>query len=1654
MSELEQETLSPTKRALLAVKKLQAQVDALQYQRTEPIAIIGMACRFPGGVNSPEQYWELLARGGDAITEVPAERWDVDAYYDADPAAKGKIYNRYGGFIADVDKFDPQFFGISPREAEMLDPQQRLWLEVCWEALERAGIPPFTLRDTPAGIFASSEHLDYLHLAAASGQELNLYTGTGNMHSVTSGRLAHFLGTQGPAVTMDTACSASLVAIHFACQALRTGDCNLALAGGVNLILNPLISSLASQGRVFAPDGRCKTFSAAADGYTRSEGCGVLVLKRLSDAQQAGDAVLAVIRGTAVNHDGHSSGLTVPNGISQQKLIRQALANAGVTPDEISYVEAHGTGTVLGDPIEIDALGAVFGERTQPLLLGAVKTNIGHTEAAAGVAGVMKVVLALQHDVIPPQIHFQAPNPHIPWAQLPFVIPTTPQAWPTAKRLAGISSFSLSGTNAHAIIEAAPQIAQDASEQPVAAATPYQLLTLSAKSEKALTVMAKQYADHFATLLAQPAATQPSLAAIAYTTQVARSHFEHRLSVVASSLAQAHQTLTAFDRGQALGGIYQGTPTLDPPKIAFLFPGQGAQYVNMGRQLYTTQPIFRQAIDECDQILQRYLGRSLLPLLYPDLTPATGAVNGQGASLYETKYAQPALFTVCYALTQLWAAWGVQPDLVIGHSTGEYIAACVAGVFSLEDSLKLVVERSQLMHGLPAGGEMVAVMASEATINTFLAEHPGLTIAAINGPESVVLSGLQSDVQAALTALQQRGLKTKVLAIPLAAHSLMMEPILDDLEQAVRNVARHIPRLPLVSSPFGSVVSTELTDPAYWRRHLRHPVRFADGVRTLHEQGCNFFIEISPKPVLLNTAQQCVPGAGVWVTSLREGQDDWQQLLSSIGVLYAHGLNIDWRALHGAAALRKVMLPTYPFQRRHYWVGNGQQGSSAVVMPKTPLLDLLQQGNTQGLTELLQRSGQFTATETPLLQKAMQVLVQQQTQLAVTQQNTPAAEATIHTQPALYQLSWQAQPRQESSLPLLTPGVWLILADQAGVGCTLAELLREHDQTCYLIYAGDHYQQDGETWTVNPSAPAEFVQLCQACRERGPIRGVIQLWGLDSADASTLIPETLATAQALTLGGLLHMSQALLKQGEQPRIWGVTRGAVSVTASSATEQSVAETQIAVAQSSLWGLGRSLALELPDLWGGLLDLDPVPPLITEGQLFMAAATILTELWDAQGEAQLAYRNGMRYAARLVEATPVQTTESRIIHPDATYLITGGLGALGLHVARWLVTQGANHLVLIGRRGLGDQANTATSPIAPLTAAGCTVQVLQADVAQANDVARVLATIAATMPPLRGVIHTAGVIDDGILLQQNWSRFQTVLAPKVTGSWQLYTQTATVPLDFMVFFSSAAALLGSAGQSNYAAANAFMDALAEFGQHSGRRTLSIGWGSWGGAGLAEQRAGRGETLIAPQRGLEIMQSLLTQSGPPACCSHVGVMAMDWYEFSRTLGGALPYLAKLDFGAGKHADDTVDMEVASVSLRTQLTQALPDERPALLGDYLKTEVARVLGAYELPEARQRFFDIGMDSLMALQLSTRLRTALEIPFPTTLVFEYPSVDLLTRYLLNDVLALNAPPLPTAVQPAVAAAEASAASIQQMSTAELEALIDQELASLLGSGQ
>ncbi len=900
--------LPPQKVKLLAAQ-LQARLDALENQRIEPIAIVGMSCRFPGGANTPESFWGMLQNGVDAISEVPPERWNIDDYYDPDPEKPGRMSTRWGGFLTDVDRFDSHFFGIAPREAMGLDPQQRLLLELTWEALERAGQSPDQLMDSDTGVFVGIAGNDYLHLQKDSGVEsLDAYFASGNAHSTASGRLSYVLGLHGPSFPVDTACSSSLVATHLAVQSLRNGECRQAIVGGINLILMPETTITLSKAHMLSPDGRCKAFDSRADGFVRSEGGGVIILKCLSDAQADGDTILALIRGSAVNQDGRSNGLTAPNGPSQEAVIRTALANGRVSSQQISYVEAHGTGTSLGDPIEVQALSAVLGEnRDEPLMIGSVKTNVGHLESAAGIAGLIKTVLMLQHEQIPPHLHLQEPNPHISWSELPIAIPTKLTPWQNEnEKFAGVSSFGFSGTNSHIILSSPPPV----EEKKSGLERSLHLFTLSARSETALQQLAEGYVDHLSH-------QQADITDLAYTANAGRSHFSQRLALVAGTTKEVQEKLSAFVQGEQredlIFGKVQGTRQ---PRIAFLFTGQGAQYNGMARQLYDSQPTFRGTLDKCDQLLRLYLNRSLLSVIFADDESEAALIN-------ETAYTQPALFAVEYALAEMWRSWGIEPSVVMGHSVGEFVAACVAGVFSLEDGLKLIAERARLMQELPSGGGMAAVFSDEATVSPVIAPYADqLSIAAINGPSNVVISGLDQALSEVLAALSRQGIKSRRLSVSHAFHSPLMETILDDFERIASSVSFSEPEIGLISNVTGQfTASNQVTDPHYWREHIRQPVRFADAMLALHQSGCEVFVEIGPNPTLLSMGQRCLPeGVGTWLPSLRQGKEDWHTLLSSLGQLYTMGAEVDWKNFDRDYGRRKLVLPTYPFQRKRYWV--------------------------------------------------------------------------------------------------------------------------------------------------------------------------------------------------------------------------------------------------------------------------------------------------------------------------------------------------------------------------------------------------------------------------------------------------------------------------------------------------------------------------------------------------------------------------------------------------------------------------------------------------------------------------------------------------------------------------------------------------------------
>ena len=900
--------LPPKKLALLAAQ-LQERLERAEAAGpgADAIAIVGVGCRFPGGADDPESYWQLMVDGRDAISEVPADRWDAAAFYDEDWQADGKMATRWGGFLDGIDRFDARLFGISRREAVSMDPQQRLLLEVSWQALERAGIAPSSLAGTRTGVFVGVSATDYLQLQVRRGVgAIDGYLASGAAPSVAAGRISYVLGLQGPALSIDTACSSSLVAVHLAVQSLRSRQCDAALAAGVNVILSPVTTIALSKSQMMAPDGRCKTFSARADGFVRGEGCGVVVLKRLADAQRDGDRIVGVIRGSAVNQDGRSNGLTAPNGPSQEAVLAAALADAGVAPAEIGYVEAHGTGTRLGDPIEVQALGAVLGRgRTADgrLRIGSVKTNIGHLESAAGIAGLIKAVLVLEHGTIPPHQHLDELSPVIPWASLPIDVPTEMTAWSAHQpRLAGVSSFGFSGTNAHIVLEAAPTEQDGGSDE----SRSVEVLALSAQSEVALDELERQLGQHLAD-------HDLPLADVCATVNTGRDAFAHRQVVVAASMAELRDELLARGRGGESRRVHRAHVTgTRPPRPVWLFTGQGSQYPGMGRELARAEPVVADVLDRCDAFLRSRFDLPLLDVMWAADDPR----------IHQTAFTQPALFALEVALAALWRSWGVQAAAVVGHSVGEYAAAHVAGLFDLEDGLSLVANRGRLMQALPADGRMVALVASPDRVEAALASHAAtVSIAAVNGPDSVVISGAAAGVQSVLDALGQ-GVHARDLEVSHPFHSPAMDPIVDELAAVAAGVTFGEPTIPIISNVFGEAAGRDRLGTArYWARHARDAVQFGPAMAALASQGHRLFLEIGPHPTLVGMAARGLAGPEFrWVHSLRRDRADEREIATAVGQLWLNGVTVDWSSWHGGPARRRPILPTYPMQRERFWI--------------------------------------------------------------------------------------------------------------------------------------------------------------------------------------------------------------------------------------------------------------------------------------------------------------------------------------------------------------------------------------------------------------------------------------------------------------------------------------------------------------------------------------------------------------------------------------------------------------------------------------------------------------------------------------------------------------------------------------------------------------
>ncbi|OBI81017.1 type I polyketide synthase [Mycobacterium sp. 1245805.9] len=1549
----------------------------------ERFAIVGYAVRLPGAADA-DAFWEVLAEGRDAISEVPPDRWDVDEFYDPDPDAPGKIVSRRAGFIDDATGFDAPFFGLSNRETMLIDPQHRILLETAWQAVEHSGTAPSALANTKTGVFMGLGTHDYLGLISEqlSYEEIEAYVAIGTSSAAGAGRISYGLGLQGPAVSVDTACSSSLVAVHQACQALRFGECDLALAGGVNVLLSAKTAMTFSHAHMLAPDGKCKTFDAAADGYVRGEGAGVVVVKRLEDAIRDGDRIRAVIRGSAVNQDGASGGLTVPNGVAQQRVIAEALQCAGVAPGDVGYLEAHGTGTSLGDPIEVQAAGAALGkerEADRPLLIGSVKTNIGHLEAAAGIAGLIKVILSLEHEVLPKHLNFSKPSPHIPWDRLPVRVVDEAQPWPRdgRPRIAGVSSFGFSGTNSHIIIEEAPQLAPVAAAPAPSDDRRFSLLPLSARNPAALAELAKSYADW---LGAHPDA---SLADVCLTAGAGRSHFEHRAALVVNSTDSAREQLAALADDRPATGLLRGDCT-DRPKTAWLFTGQGSQYAGMARELFETEPVFAETMTRCAAAVADVLERPLLDVIFdPD---------GDDA-LRQTSYAQPALFAVEMGLARLWQSWGFEPDVVIGHSVGQYTAACVAGVFGLEDGMLLMAERGRLFGSLPDGGRMVAVFAAPERVESMTDEFPSLSVAAYNGANTV-LSGPVQDLDQAVAGLEADGVRCDWLDTSHAFHSALLDPVLDEFEAYANRFEFGPPQKTLVCNRTGAALGRSAKlDGAYWRRHARQPVEFAKSVRTLSELHCTMLLEIGPQPILTAAAMRAWPDPATApraIASMRRNIADHRQITEALANAYIVGHRPDFAALAPATA-RKLDLPTYPFQHRQYWFREQRatptptpsQGSAV----RTQAVGLLEDGRIEELAALLGGGNSDPQTVDVLRQ------------LAAEHNQQRNAQSIVDSR---YEIRWEKSAAKASG-----PGegaAWLLVSDDAEAVQPLVDALtaRGHRHQIVGLPVSD--------------ADADRLQgvLRSAVADEPSLR-ILHLAALGSD--TTPSTQSLLRMQHQALSGTRRLFRAAAAAELRAPIWLVTRGAQRVTAAD---------KVSPAQSCLWGFGRAAALEHPRLWGGLADL--------AGGGADQWARLVEQLEAAPaGEDQFALRDQAVYVPRLTRRTGQPAATPLALRADATYLVTGGLGAIGLEVAEYLAAHGARHLVLTSRRAPSEAAQQRIDAIGEQT--GAEVRVITADVANPHHVAHVLATLRADLPPLAGIVHAAGEISTTPLQALDDAEVDRVFAGKVWGAWNLSEATADLKLDFFLSTSSIAGVWGAGGQTAYSAANAFLDGLTWRLREQGVPGISVNFGPWSNAGMADEAARaeldkRGVRPLSPADALAGMAELIASSDKGA--SHGVVARIDWAKFLPLyqMAGKRGFFTQLQ---REVPTEMAGAEQASSSGSTQLVERLTaapvQQRKKLVVDYLRDAVAEVT-RIDPAEIREEagLFDLGMDSLMAVELRRRLERAVGAELPSTLAMDYPRITDVANFLVNDVLSLDAPaPAAATAQPVPAAAAVTA---------------------------
>ncbi|MGP4013070.1 SDR family NAD(P)-dependent oxidoreductase, partial [Streptomyces sp. 4N124] len=1741
-----------------------APVARITADHDDPIVVVGFGCRFPGGVDNADDLWRLVDEGRDVLGDFPTDRdWDLDNLFDPDPATPRKSYVTKGGFLETATQFDADFFGISPREALAMDPQQRLVLETAWEALEDTGIAPDSLRGSRTGVFLGAEVHDYGVKASEAPEGLDGYLMIGTAPSVASGRISYTLGLEGPAMTLDTACSGAVVSLHLAAQALRRGECTLALVGGVTVMGSPSIFTSFSRQQGLAPDGRVKAFAAAADGTGFSEGVGLLVVERLSDARRLGHTVHAVVRGTSVNQDGASNGLTAPSGTAQQRLIRQALADAGLTSAEVDAVDAHGTGTRLGDPIEAQAILATYGQDRpagEPLWLGSVKTNLGHTQAAGGAASMIKMIMAMRHNTLPKTLNVDEPSPHIRWESGQVRLLSEPRPWERGERprRAGVSAFGISGTNAHVILEEPPAPEEPAAavpDRPEPAARPLPLV-VSARTAPALRAQAERLLGFLA---GEPDA---SLTDIGHSLATTRAALPHRAVVLAQDRAGLQRALGGVVEEQPAPGLFlnpRGHSADTAGRLAFLFTGQGSQRLAMGRELCRTHPVFAKALEDAIAHLDLQLDVSLWDVLFA----AEGSAEAE--LLHQTRYAQCALFAVEVALFRLVESWGVRPDYLAGHSVGELAAAHVAGVLSLQDAATLVAARGRLMQELPAGGAMVALQAAEDEVGPLLTDR--VSIAAINGPTSVVVSGDETEVLRVKDHFDGLGRKSKRLRVSHAFHSPLMEPMLADFRRVASIMTYRAPQIPVVSNVTGQLATAEqLCSPDYWVKHVRGAVRFADGIRFLEASGVTGYLELGPDAVLSAMGQECVTASGaIFVPALRRERDEQHELLSALALLHTCGTDVDWGACYDGLGARRIPLPTYAFQRRRYWLSAPHAGGDAAGLGQIaaghPLLgSVLRLAAGDEGTDGVVLTGRVSLRSHPWLADhviagvpllpgtafvELAVRAADEVGCALVEELTleaplalPAAGGVAlqvvvgaadgegrrtvgffsrpedadddgWTRHAAGLLAPSAQ--QEASAESFGMAQWPPAGAESVDISTLYPDMAENGYGYGPAFHGLRavWRQDGEVYAevaldgdaalqagafgLHPALldaalhatdfaspqpvpdgtrlPFAWTGVSLYSSGAAAIRVRIAARGTDSVSLSIADPSgapvaridsfvlrpvdtgqlraahggaaplrvewssITAPAAAGTDGWRILRLDAAGDGGVLEAVRANTTRALAAVQDWLAGESAGETRLAIvtsgavtatgqdgidlAMAPVWGLVRAAQAEHP----GRIVLVDTDAAADERLLFSALAT---------GEPELAVRGGEIRVPRLVRTAAPGDEVSAPWDADSTVLVTGGTSGLGALVARHLVAEhGVRHLLLTSRRG--PDTPGAGDLREHLTAAGATVTLAACDAADRDALTAVLNAVDPDHP-VRGIVHAAGVIDDGLIASLTPERFDTVLAPKADAAWHLHELAGDLGLDLTAFvlFSSTAGFLDGAGQANYAAANVFLDALAQHRAAQGLAATSLAWGLWTGevgmgaaldASALQRIAKLGLEPLSAEENLSLLDASL-RGGTAA----VVPVRVDGNALRDRADGVPAVLrALVPATVSRRTASAAPAHGGAVSVADSLSGRLAglsaaDRTQALL-DLVRGHVAAVLGhdGANAVDPGRAFSESGFDSLAAVELRNSLNAATGLRLTATLVFDYPTPRALAEHIASKLAPQEGQPATAQAAPVTA---------------------------------